>query len=125
MKPAEYNRTVRAFDRIIREFQHKPTSTDFRNAVNARDLLQQHADQFACRFVPDLDVVPLFIHSEDQAFNYEETLSPEQWAFIWQMDGQSTARQIGYRLNWDEALLRRVVYSLLGTDFIRLGNHKD
>jgi hypothetical protein len=120
MKPVDYNRAERCFDRIIRHFRDKPTSTDYRNAVNARSLLQQHADQWAGRFVPDLDAVLLFARSEDDKFNSEETLSPEQWAVIWQIDEKSTVRQIAHRLGWDENEIRRVVYSLLGTEYVRL-----
>lgn len=122
MKPTDYNRTERAFDRIIRHFQDKPNSLDFRNAANAKELLQTHADQFAAHFVPDLDMIVLFARSEADRFNAEDTLSPEQWAFIWRVDEKTTVRDIGNTLGWDESFLRRVVYSLLGTEYIYLIN---
>jgi hypothetical protein len=122
MKPTDYNRTERAFDRIIRNFQHKPNSADFRNAQTAKEMLQSHADQFATNFVPNLDMVVVFSSSQAERFNAEDTLSPEQWAFIWQVDECRTIRQIGEKLNWDDSFLRRVVYSLLGTETIYLVN---
>ncbi|MBZ0319944.1 MAG: hypothetical protein K8L91_26265 [Anaerolineae bacterium] len=122
MKPTDYNRTERAFDRIIRSFQNKPNSADFRNAQTAKEMLQSHADQFAANFVPNLDMVVVFSNTEADRFNAEDTLSPEQWAFIWQVDAQSTIRQIGEKLAWNDSFLRRVVYSLLGTETIYLVN---
>lgn len=122
MKPTDYNRTERAFDRIIRTYQHKPNSADFRNAENAKAMLQSHADQFAVHFVPNLDMVVLFSATEDDRFNAEDTLSPEQWAFIWQVDEKSTIREIGDKLGWNDSFLRRIVYSLLGTETIYLVN---
>ncbi len=122
MKPTDYNRTERAFDRIIRTFQNKPNSADFRNAQTAKEMLQSHADQFAANFVPNLDMVVVFANSEADRFNAEDTLSPEQWAFIWQVDEHRTIRQIGEKLAWDDSFLRRVVYSLLGTETIYLVN---
>lgn len=122
MKPTDYNRTERAFDRIIRSFQNKPNSADFRNAQTAKEMLQSHADQFAANFVPNLDMVVVFSNTEADRFNAEDTLSPEQWTFIWQVDAHRTIRQIGEKLNWDDSFLRRVVYSLLGTETIYLVN---
>ncbi|MBI5929400.1 MAG: hypothetical protein HY862_08835 [Chloroflexi bacterium] len=122
MKPTDYNRTERAFDRIIRTFQDKPNSADFRNATTAKEMLQTHADQFANTFVPNLDMVVVFARSEDDRFNAEDTLSPEQWAFIWHVDERATIRQIGAKLGWDDGFIRRVVYSLLGTETIYLAN---
>ena len=120
MEPEEYNRTERCFDQIIRANQHRPGAEEVQTAATAKQMLQEYADQYAAQFVPSLDVVLRFSHSEDESSNFTETLSPDQWAIILRIDGQRTIGDIGDILGWTDDECRRIVYSLLGIGIVRL-----
>jgi hypothetical protein len=121
MEPEEYNRTERCIDHILRANQHRPASEEYQTATTAKYMLQEFADQYAAQFVPSLDVVLRFSQSEDEASNFTDTLSPDQWAIILRIDGYRTIGDIGDILGWTDDELRRIVYSLLGIGIVRFG----
>lgn len=119
MEPEEYNRTERSIDHILRANQHRPSSQEYQTAATAKNMLQEFADQYAAQFVPNLDFILQFSQSEEEASNFTDTLSPDQWAIILRIDGECTIGDIGDTLGWTDDELRRVVYSLLGIGIVR------